>query len=130
MSLSQLLPGLPRRAFEQVVKLPVRHRQTGAIIEVLEIQAKRAVRLYIHQILADPVHVERAAVGSQTHELVLARVHPESGVVGEGRIKQAERMREMDLAENLQLISTAQRNRSGGPFADAVHGEHQGFIEW
>ena len=66
------------------------------------------------------------AVGREAHQLVLARVHPKAGIVGEGRIEQAERMGEVDLPQHLQAIAAAEGRRGGGPFAYAIHCEHGG----
>ena len=46
------------------------------------------------EVIEDPLRVLRLAVGREAHHLVLAGVHLESGVVGERRVEQAERMRE------------------------------------
>jgi hypothetical protein len=35
-------------------------------------------------------------------------------------------MREVDFLKNFQPVAIADRRRSGGPFADAVHGQHSG----
>ncbi len=52
--------------------------------------------------LENPVDVLGLAVGRQAHDLVLARVDPETGVVGEGRVEQTEAVREVELLLELQ----------------------------
>ncbi len=67
--------------------------------------------------------VLRLAVGRQTHHLVLAGVHPEASVVGEGRVEHPQGVREVDLPHRLQVVAVAGGHRSGGPLADPVHGQ-------
>ena len=38
-------------------------------------------------------------------------------------------MREMNFFQNLEVVSLAMRDRRGGPFADAVHGQDHGFFK-
>ena len=89
--------GLRGGAAEQLVKSLVRHRQAGAIIEIVQVQAERAVRLQVDQMVQDALREFRLAVGREPHHLVLAGVDLEAGVIGEGRVEQAERMRKVDL---------------------------------
>ena len=39
-------------------------------------------------------------------------------------------MRPMDLAHRLKCVAPADGNRCRGPFADAVHGQHDCFLKW
>src|SRR5262249_20995951 len=60
---------------------------------------------------------------------VFAGIDLETGVVGERRVQQAERMRKMDFPQDREVVSASQRGGRGGPLADAVHGEDQRFVE-
>ena len=75
------------------------------------------------------LHVGRLAVGCEPHHLVLAGIDLEAGVVGERGIEQPERVREMDFLRHLELVAASNRGRGRGPFADAVHRQHGGFLE-
>ena len=39
-------------------------------------------------------------------------------------------MRPMDLAHRLKCVAAADGNRCRGPFADAVHGQHDCLLKW
>ena len=127
--LRQRLVRLARRPAEQRVELAVGHRQPGAVGETVEIQAERAVRLEINQVIENGPEVLRLAVGRQAHHLVLAGVHLEAGVVGEGRVEQPQGVREVDLPRHLQLVAVADGYRGGGPLTDPVHGQHHRVAE-
>ena len=83
-----------------------RHLQAHpAIIEVLHRQAVRAVRLDVDEVLlGSNIGIDGLSVGGEAHQLVLARVHPEPGVVREGRVEQPEGC-------------AGRRSRSGSPAA-------------
>ena len=121
--------GIARGPAEQRVEALVRHGQPGAIVEVVEIEAERAVGLEIDQVVANDLLVFRRAVGRKPHQLVLAGIDLEAGIVGEGGVEQAEAVREMDLLVDLEVFSIADGGRRGGPFADAVEGEDGGLVE-
>ena len=72
--------------------------------------------------------VFRLAIGGEAHHLVFAGVDLEAGVIGRGGIQQAERMREVDLLEDFELVAVANSGRRRRPFADAVHGEHRRIL--
>ena len=59
--------------------------------------------------------VFRLAVGREPHHLVFAGVDLEAGVIGERRIKQAERMREVDLLEDLERVAVARSPPTSSP---------------
>ena len=120
---------IARRRAEQRVEALVRHRQPGAVIEIVEIEAERSVRLEIDQIVANLLHVARLAIGREPHQLVFAGIDLEAGVVGECGIEQAEAVREMDFLVNGEVVAFADRHGGGRPFADAVEREHRGAIE-
>ena len=60
------------------------------------------------------IGVFRLAIGREPHQLVLAGIDLEAGVIGEGGIEQPERVREMQL---LGSVSSLPRPTA----ADAVH---------
>ena len=110
-------------------ELLVRHAQAGAIVEVALVEAEGAVFLEVDDVVQDRVLELRLAVGREAHHLVLARIDLEAGVVGEGRVEQAERVREVDLLQHLELVALAEAERRGRPLADAVHAEDRGLLE-
>ena len=83
-----------RRARRSAAPVIVR---PGAVVEVLHVQAERAVVLEVDQLLEDEVGVARLAVGREAHQLVLAGVDLEAGEVGERGVEQPERVREVQL---------------------------------
>ena len=121
----QILGRVAHRRAEQVGELPVGHGEAGAIIEIIEIEPERSVRLQVDQMIEDAGGIFRLAVGGEAHELVLAGIHLEAGVVGERRIEQPERMREVQLLDDRQLVAVPDRRGGGAPFADPVHGQHR-----
>ena len=125
MLLSQRLFRLARGKPEQVLELPVGHRQTCAIIEIRKIETERTVRLQINQVIQDGLRVFGLAVGGQPHQLVFAGVDLEPCVISERRIQQAEGMGEMDFPENLKLVPLPHAKRGGRPLAHAVHRERR-----
>ncbi len=86
--LEQFVRG-PRWAAEQTIKAAVGHPQSNAVIEIFLIEAKRAVWFEVDQMLEDSIGISWLAVRRQPHDLVLAGIHLEAGVIGERRVKQA-----------------------------------------
>jgi len=129
LPLRQPLLRLPGGTREQGMEALVGHRQPGAVIEVVEVEAERAVRLYVDDVVVDRLRIGRAAVRRQPHDLVFPRVHLESRVICERGIKEAERMWEMDLLAHLQQVAAPIGRRGRRPFPDAVHREHDGLLE-
>src|SRR5262245_5020674 len=84
----------------------------------------------VDEMVAQELRVFGLSIGSKPHDLVLARIDLEPEIVGESRVQEAERMREVNLAMDVERLALAQSDRSGGPFADAVHGENRGTLEW
>ena len=80
---------LARRPTEQRVETRAGHAQAGRVLEEAHVEPERAVGLDVDEVAADQLRVARLAIGREAHHLVLARVHPEAGVRGEGRIEQA-----------------------------------------
>jgi hypothetical protein len=121
--------GLAGRPAEQRVELRAGHRQPRAVVEVREVERERSVGPHVDQVLADRVREARFAVGREPHDLVLPRVHLEAGVVREGRVQQAKRVREVDFLVHGQRRTLADRERGRRPLADPVHREHRSVLE-
>ena len=79
--------------------------------------------------ILDLPDVFRFAVGRQAHDLVLARIDLEARIVSKSRIEQAEGMGEVNFFQHRQAVAATQRERSGGPFSYAVHGQHRSVRE-
>src|SRR5690606_38018198 len=95
----------------------------GAVIEIGHVQTKRPVFLDVDDVLANDVDVAGLAVRREAHQLVLARIDLEAGVISESRIQQPEGMRKIDLPERLQLAPVTEPCGRRRPFPDAVHAE-------
>ena len=78
----------------------------------------------VDEMFVNRVHIGGIAVRSQTHEFVLSGIHPESGEVGEGGVKQPDGVGEVHVVEDLDLIPGSFPDRTGGPFAHPVQGEN------
>ena len=63
----------------------------------------------------DRARVLRLAVGRQAHHLVFAGIDLEAGVIGEGRIEQAERMREVDLLQRSRACCPGPARATSSP---------------
>ena len=126
-----LQPGvrLARRSAEELVESLIGHRQTLAVVEVVHVQPKTAVRLEVDEVLVDGVLVDRLAVRSQTHQLVLAAVDPEAAVVRESRVEQTQRVRELQVVSQSKRVARPGPVGSCAPLADAVQGEDGGVFE-
>src|SRR5262245_30877840 len=120
---------LAGRAAEERVELVARHREPGAVVEVVHVEPEGAVRLQVQQVVEDGPDVLGAPVGRQAHHLVLAGVDLEAQVVGEGRVEQTDRVREGDLPQRGQLAAVAEPGRRRRPLADAVHAQDGGARE-
>src|SRR5277367_4007383 len=90
----------------------VGHLQPSAIIEIFLIEAEAAVIFKIDQMIEDCLREARLAIRGEAHNLVFAGVDPETGKIGEGRIKQTKRVREMNLLQHRNLVPGAQSGRS------------------
>ena len=75
----------------------VGHRQPLAIVEILHVHPEAAVGPQVDQVLANQVGVDGLAVGRQAHQLVFAAVDLEPAIIGERRVKQAERVGKRQL---------------------------------
>ena len=96
---------LARRSAEQIVEAPVRHRQPGGVVEIVHVQPERAVGLEIDEMVVDGLDVLWVSIRREPHDLVLAGIDLEAGVVGEGRVKEPERVREGDVPERRQFLA-------------------------
>ena len=97
--------------------------------EVRQIHAERAVRLQVQEFVQDELPIDRLAVRSQPHELVLAAVHPEAGEVRERGVEQAERVRKAQLLPHAQLVAAANRDAPGRPLSHAVERHYGRLVE-
>ncbi len=129
LALGDLRFGRTRRSAEQVGEAAVRHREPGEVVEVLHLHAERAVGPQVEQVLTDGVGVDRLPVRREPHELVLARVHPEAAEVGERGVEEAERVGEVELALQLDVVAATHPDAAGGPLPHAVEGEDRRALE-
>ncbi len=121
--------GSPRRSAEESIETAVRHLATADVVEVLEIGRERTVGGEADEVLEDGVLVDGSTVGGESHQLVLAGVHPEAGLVGERRVEEAQRVREAQLLQELEMPAPTDADRTRRPFADAVEGQHRRLVE-
>ena len=112
-----------------MIEAGVGHRKPGTVIEIIQIEAKRPVGLEVDEMLEDQRRVLRLAIGSETHDLVLARIHLEAGVVGKRRVEQPQGVRKVDLATHFQRVCVAVGKRRRRPLSHAVHREHHRLVE-
>ena len=118
---------LPRRL--------VHHAQPGGELEVRHVEDERSVGPHVHELAGDGVGkaADAGAAGvpvrRQAHQLVLAAVDREAKVVGEGGVEEPDRVREVQLAQDLHLAPAAPADRRGRPLADAVDGEDRSLVE-
>ena len=97
--------------------------------EIVQIQPERAVGLEVEEVLLNLSGEAGRTIGREAHEFVFAGVHPKTGVMGEGRVKQAERMGETLFTEQFQPVVLAAAEGGRGPLADAVEREDGGAGE-
>ena len=129
MELTELRFPLPWRPAEQLVELAAGHPEAAVKLEVAQIQPEGAIGLDVDQVATDRVGVDGLAIGREPHQLVFARIHLEAAVIGEGGIKQPQRMREADLPQRCEPAPLPQPGRSGGPFPHPIHAEHGRFLK-
>ncbi len=120
---------LARRPAEQLLEARIGHQRRVEEPEGAGVQPERPVVADVDQLLADQVRVARRAVRGQAHQLVLAGVDLESAVVRERAVEQPERVRILQLAEQLDPRARADAERAGGPLAHAVDREDRRLLE-
>src|SRR4029077_16791660 len=98
-------------------------------VEEILVHAERAVQAQIKDMIENRLNVFRLAIGREPHDLVLAGVHLEPGVIGEGGIEQTERMRKVEFLADLEIIAVADGERRGAPLPYSVEGENRRLFE-
>jgi hypothetical protein len=83
----QQLVRLAHRMSKQRIEAPVGHREAGAVVEEILVHAERAVQAQINDMIENRLNIFRLAIGREPHDLVLAGVHLEPKVIGEGGIR-------------------------------------------
>ncbi len=121
--------GLAAGAAEQRLHPPVRHGQRVDEREVVQVEAERAVVAEVDEVVAHELRVAGLAVRGQPHELVLARVDLEPAEVGDRAVQEAERVRVLDLLEQLDPVAVPGADRRRRPFPDPVDGEDRRALE-
>ena len=119
-----------RWAFEEFVHPWRGHDVVVAVGEIGHIHLEGSVFLQVQQVVEDPVAIDRFAIRRESHQLVLAAIHLETGEVGHGRVEQPDRMREAHFLEHLNLVCAAVRDTACCPFANAVHRENGRIVKW
>ena len=120
----------PRKAEKRLPLAVVHHAQARRIAKPSGIEPERAVVVDPHQAAADQIEVvrhrfrARTPVGRQSHQLVLARVDLEAQPVGESRIQQSQRMREVQLAQQPDMAPLTVAERGRGPLPHSVNGQN------
>ena len=128
--LGEQLIGASHRQAEQRSEAVIGHAQAGAIVEIGKIETERTVLLHVDQLVENRLREARPAIRRKAHDLVLAGIDLEPGVIGEGGIEQAERMRKLDLAIERDGPAASHARRCRRPLADPVHGQDRRFREW
>ena len=100
-----------------------------AEIEEPPVQAERAVVVDFEYMVEQLVEIGRAAIGGEPHDLVFALVDLEPEILGEHRVEQPERIREMDRPDFGQAVALAEMHCRGLVLADPVEGDDDGALE-
>jgi hypothetical protein len=129
VDLAQFGLGLAARGVEKLGEFPAGHGQSGMKIEVLQVQAERAVFLDIHQFPENDIAKHGFPVRGQPHELVFPGIHLESGEIGERRIEEPQGMRKSDALKDFKVVAIGPRDGQCIPFAHPVHGDDGGVLE-
>ena len=98
--------GLARLAAEQPAELVVRHAGRCSSRNTTGRVGRRRL-LEVDDLVEDQVLELRLAIGASPMTLYSPELTLEAGVVGEGRIEQANRARKVDLAQHLELVALA-----------------------
>ncbi len=123
LQVDRLVP-VPRRPEELDEARGVGALAGGLVLEVLQVQGERPVRRPVDD-LAHLVDHGRPPVGGQAHHLVLALVHGEAQIGGEGRVEHPQRVGEPDLPGQGDVGGPAGRaravaDRKRRPFPHAI----------
>ena len=129
VALGQKLVRLACRAAEERIELRIGHAQSGTVVEIAHVQTERPVFLDINQVFEDQLAELGLAVGRKAHDLVLAGIDLEPGVVREGRIEQTQGVGKTDLAFDADPASVSDAGRGGGPLPNAVHRQDDRLVE-
>ena len=121
--------GPARRTSKDAVELLGRHGEALAIVEVRHVHPDGPVGLDFHHLADDAIDIARLAVRRQPHELVFARIDLEPAVVRERRVEETERMRELLLVRDLEMVAATDTVRRGGPLTDTVHRQDRRLLE-
>ena len=119
----------PRRPAEQAVESAIRHGEAGEVIEVPLVQRERAVLTQVDELAIDRIHIFWLAIGSQAHELVLARIDLETGVIGECGVEQPQGIGPAQFLQQFDVCVATHAKRSRRPFPHAVDRQDRGFAE-
>ncbi len=128
VALSQPRFRLSGRPAEELFEFFIRHRQPGTVIEIVHVQFERTVFLKVHQFIQYDVLINWLTVRGKPHNFVLPGVDLKSRVIGEGRIEQPERMGEMELGLNLNLIVPADTVACRRPLSHPVYCQKRSFL--
>ncbi len=101
MKTCKLIGRRAHRLSKQSGKPLVRHRQASTIVKIGHVQPERAVQLQIYQMVENKLDIFWLPVRSQAHHFILARIDLEAEIIGEGRIEEPERVREMNLLDDV-----------------------------
>ena len=113
-----------------IVGEPFRPRHVDALVvvrEVVEVQLEEVRRLHeLAHLLAVDVGV---AVRGEAHHLALVAVLREAQPLRDGRVEDAERVREEHAVEHVEVVAVAEREHRRGEVAEAVHRQDRGLLE-
>ena len=110
---------------------PLRPRHVDAAVvvrEVVEVQLEE-LAVQLHEVAhLRAVHV-RLAVRREPHHLPLVAVLREAEPLRDGRVVDAERVRERDTVEHLQPVAATDRDERRREVAEAVERQHRRLVE-
>jgi hypothetical protein len=117
------------RQTKELLELSTGHYVRTAVGKIVHIQPKRAILFEIQQFRHNFIIVDRLAVRSQPHQLVLARINAETDKIGERRIEQPQRMRKSQLLQHLDAVFFTDADARRRPFPHAVHRQNGRFLK-
>src|SRR5262245_38783927 len=107
MALGERRLGMAWRSTEEVVELERRHRKPRCVVEAALGEPERVAPFGIDNVIEDLVGVSWVSVRGKAHDLVLARINFEAGVVSEGRIEQPDTVGPVNLFQRFQRVTAA-----------------------